>query len=137
MYQQLTIVGNLGRDPEMRYLPNGTAVTNFPVATTRKWTDSSGAAKEQTTWFRVAVFGRSAEACNSYLKKGSRILVVGELQADENTGGPRVYTRKDGESGATFEVRATSVKFLSAKNGEDAAGEHAAVDAEDSGELDF
>ncbi|HZQ10122.1 MAG TPA: single-stranded DNA-binding protein [Anaerolineae bacterium] len=115
MYQRLVLVGNLGRDPEMRYTPNGTAVTTFPVATSRRWTDASGQLKEETAWFRVSVFGKQAEICNQYLAKGRRVLVEGELAVDEKTGGPRVYTRKDGTAGASFEVRANTVRFLTPK----------------------
>lgn len=115
MYQRLVLVGNLGRDPEMRYTPNGTAVTTFPVATSRRWTDASGQLKEETAWFRVSVFGKQAETCNQYLAKGRKVLVEGELVVDEKTGGPRVYTRKDGTAGASFEVRGNTVRFLTPK----------------------
>lgn len=115
MYQRLVLVGNLGRDPEMRYTPNGTAVTNFPMATSRKYTDAQGQLKEETAWFRVSVFGKQAEACNQYLTKGRKVLVEGDLVVDEKTGGPRVYQRKDGTYGASFEVRANTVRFLSPK----------------------
>lgn len=115
MYQRLVLVGNLGRDPEMRYTPNGTAVTQLSVATSRKWTDASGQLKEETAWFRVSVFGKQAETCNQYLAKGRKVLVEGDLIVDEKTGGPRVYQRKDGTYGASFEVRANTVRFLSPK----------------------
>lgn len=116
MYQRLILVGNLGRDPEMRYTPNGTAVTQMSIATSRKWTDASGQLKEETAWFRVSVFGKQAETCNQYLNKGSRVLIEGELVIDEKTGGPRVYTRKDGTAGASFEVRGNLVRFLTPKS---------------------
>lgn len=124
MYQRLFLVGNLGRDPEMRYTPNGTAVTTFPVATSRRWTDASGTLKEETAWFRVSVFGKQAEVCNQYLAKGRKVLIEGELAVDDKTGGPRVYTRKDGTAGASFEVRATTVRFLTPKGegGDNGAG---------------
>ncbi len=115
MYQRLVLVGNLGRDPEMRYTPNGTPITNFPMATSRKWTDASGQVKEETAWFRISVYGKQAEICNQYLAKGRKVLIEGTLVVDEKTGGPRVYTRKDGTAGASFEVRATLVRFLSPK----------------------
>ncbi len=116
MYQRLVLVGNLGRDPEMRYTPNGTPITNFPMATSRKWTDAQGQIKEETAWFRISVYGKQAEICNQYLAKGRKVLVEGTLIVDEKTGGPRVYTRKDGTAGASFEVRATTVRFLSPKS---------------------
>jgi single-strand DNA-binding protein len=99
----------------MRYTPNGTAVTQLSVATSRKWTDASGQLKEETAWFRVSVFGKQAETCNQYLAKGRKVLVEGDLIVDERTGGPRVYQRKDGTYGASFEVRANTVRFLSPK----------------------
>lgn len=116
MYQRLVIVGNLGRDPEMRYSPQGNAVTQMAVATSRKWTNSDGELKEETAWFRVSVWGKQAETCNQYLAKGSRVLVEGELVVDPATGGPRVFTRKDGTTGAAFEMRGTLVRFLTPKS---------------------
>ncbi len=126
MYQRLVLVGNLGRDPEMRYTPNGTSITNFSVATSRKWTDNSGQVKEETAWFRISVYGKQAETCNQYLSKGQKGLVEGTLVCDEKTGGPRVYTRKDGTVAASFEVRAITVRFLSRK-GEGGDGAAAAT----------
>lgn len=115
MYQRIIIVGNLGRDPEMRYTPQGTPVTQLQVATSRKWTGADGTLHEETAWFRCATFGKQAETCNQYLSKGKKVLVEGQLAVDDKTGGPRVYTRKDGTAGASFEVRATLVRFLSPK----------------------
>jgi single-strand DNA-binding protein len=113
MYQKLILVGNLGRDPEMRYAPNGDAVTSLNVATNRKYTDKAGQKIEETTWFRVSVWGKQAETCNQYLKKGSKVLIEGRLQADKTTGGPRIWTKQDGTQGASFEVTAENVRFLS------------------------
>ncbi|MEK7310757.1 MAG: single-stranded DNA-binding protein [Chloroflexota bacterium] len=114
MYQKLIIAGHLGKDPEMRYAPNGDPVTSMSVATNRKYTDKSGQKVEETTWFRVSVWGKQAETCNQYLKKGSAVLVEGRLQADKATGGPRTFTRQDGTSGSSFEITADpgGVKFL-------------------------
>ena len=117
MYQQITVVGNLGREPEMRYMPDGTAVTNLSIATNRRWNDRDGKPQEQTTWFRVAVWGKQAEACNQYLEKGRQVLIVGTLQPDPETGGPRVFMRQDGTSGASYEIRAISVQFLGGRDG--------------------
>ncbi len=113
MYQKLIIAGNLGKDPEMRYATNGDAVTSFSVATSRKYTDKGGNKVEETTWFRVSVWGKQAETCNQYLKKGRAVLVEGRLNADKATGGPRTYTRQDGTTGTSFEITAESVRFLS------------------------
>ena len=125
MYQKTIIVGNLGKDPEMRYAPNGDAVTNLNVAANRKYTDKSGQLVKETTWFRVSVWGKQAEACNQYLKKGSAVLVEGRLNADKETGGPRLYTKSDGASGASFEITATEVRFLGGgrENGDASQGQ--------------
>lgn len=122
MFQQLTIVGYLGNDPVMRFTPSGQAVTSFSVATSRSYTDNSGQKVDETTWFRISVWGSQAEACNQYLSKGRPVLVVGRLRPDPQSGGPRVYTRKDGSSGASFEVNALSVKFLPSGRGESGGG---------------
>jgi single-strand DNA-binding protein len=117
MYQKIILVGNLGRDPEMRYLPDGTAVTNLSVATNRRWTDrASGEQREQTVWFRVSVWGPQAETVNQYLSKGRQVLVEGRLEADPETGGPRLFTRQDGTVGASYEVRGFTVRFLGGRD---------------------
>jgi single-strand DNA-binding protein len=118
MFHTIIIVGNLGRDPEMRYLPSGQAVTNFSMATSRKYTGSDGNQVKETIWFRVSVWGRMAEVCSQYLRKGSKVLVEGNLRPDPATGGPRLWTRQDGTTAATFEVTASTVRFLSSR-GED------------------
>jgi single-strand DNA-binding protein len=113
MYQKLIIIGNLGSDPEMRYMPDGTAVTNFSVATNRRWTDrASGEPREETTWFRVSAWRRLAETANQYLSKGRRVLVEGRLRADPQTGGPRLWTGQDGSVRASYEVTADNIQFL-------------------------
>jgi single-strand DNA-binding protein len=122
MYQKLTIVGNLGNDPEMRYTPSGQAVTNLSVATNRQYTSNSGERVKETTWFRVSVWGKQAEACNQYLRKGSKVLVEGRMNADPNTGGPRIWTANDGSPRASFEVTAQTVRFLSSRQEDQAAG---------------
>lgn len=118
MYQTIIIVGNLGRDPEMRYTPGGQAVTDMNVATNRQYTASDGQQIKETTWFRVSVWGRQAETCNQYLRKGSKVLIEGRLRPDPATGGPRIWTRQDGSPGASFEITASFVRFLSTR-GED------------------
>jgi len=113
MYQRLILVGNLGRDPELRYTPNGTPVATMSVAVNRRWNDAQGNPKEETAWFRVLTYGKQAEVCNQYLTSGRKVLVEGSLVVDDKTGGPRIYQRKDGTYGANLEVRATTVRFLS------------------------
>jgi single-strand DNA-binding protein len=120
MYHKVVLVGNLGRDPEMRYTQDGTPVTSFSVATSEKWTGQDGEQKERTVWWRVSAWRRMAETCNQYLSTGSRVLVEGRINPDPETGGPRVYTRNDGTPGASYEVTAQTVKFLSSRG--DAAG---------------
>ena len=116
MWHTIIVVGNLGRDPEMRYTPGGQAVTNFSVATNRQWTDDQGNAQKETIWFRISAWGRTAETCNTYLRKGSKVLVEGRLVADNATGGPRIWNKQNGSPAASFEVSAQTVRFLSSKN---------------------
>lgn len=110
MYQRIIIIGNLSRNPEMRYTPDGKAVTTFSVATSRKYNE-----KEETTWFRVSVWNNQAELCNQYLKKGSKVLVEGRLSPDKVTGSPKVWTKKDGSCGSSYEMTADTVRFLSSR----------------------
>lgn len=112
MYQKLVIVGNLGGDPEMRYTPSGQAVTNFSVATNRRWSDNSGNQQEETVWFRVSVWGRMAEVCNQYLSKGRQVMVEGRLRPDPETGNPRIWTDQNGQPKASYEMVGLEVKFL-------------------------
>jgi len=121
MYQKITIVGNLGRDPEMRYTPSGQAVTNINVATNRQYTTNSGERVKETTWFRVSVWGKQAEAVNQYLRTGSKVLVEGRLNQDKATGGPRVWTGQDGNPRASFEITAQTVRFLSSRQEDEQA----------------
>ncbi len=135
MYQKIIIAGNLGRDPEMRYMPDGTAVTSFSVATNRRWTNSqTGEQVDETTWFRVSVWGRQAEVTNQYLSKGRQVLVEGRLTPDPQTGSPRIWTRQDGTAGTSFEIRADSVRFIGGRDtaySDDDAGGSAAVEEDD------
>lgn len=113
MYQKIIVLGYLGRDPEMRYMPDGSAVTNFSMATSFRWTDrATGEPRDETTWFRITVWGRQAEAANQYLRKGSSVLVEGRLQPDPQTGNPRLWTRQDGSVAASFEIRADKFSFV-------------------------
>ncbi len=128
MYQTVIIVGNLGRDPEMRYLSSGQAVTSFSVATNRQYTASNGEQVKETTWFRVSVWGKMAEVCNTYLKKGSKVLVEGRLTSDPATGGPRTWTGQDGQVRASFEINAQTVRFLSSRGEVDSSSVEEAGD---------
>ena len=119
MFQKIILVGNLGNDPEMRYMADGTAVTNFSVATNRRWTNTeTGQPVDETTWFRVSVWGRQAETANQYLSRGRQVLIEGRLRPDAQTGGPRTYTRQDGTIGASFELTAESIRFIGGRGDE-------------------
>ena len=125
MYQKIIIVGNLGRDPEMRYLQDGTPVTSFSVATSRHWTDSAGQKQEKTIWFKVSAWRKLAEVCSQYLAKGRQVMVEGEITE------PKPFQGKDGEWRASLDVTALNVKFL---GGRDQATSDTASDTTDLGE---
>ena len=131
MFHTIIIVGNLGKDPEMRYTPSGQAVTSFSVASNRKYTSSNGEQVNETIWFRISAWGKQAEICNQYLKKGSKVLVEGRLTPDKNTGGPRIWQKQDGSSGASFEVTAGTVRFLSTRSDGELGGGSMSSDAGD------
>ncbi len=106
---KVIIVGNLGRDPEIRYLPNGDPVASLAVATTDTWKDkNTGEKKEQTEWHRISFFGRTAEVCGQYLKKGSAVYVEGSLRT-------RKYTDKDGVEKYATEIRGDSMQMLGSR----------------------
>ena len=123
MFQTIILIGNLGKEPEMRYTNTGQPVTTLSVATNRRYNGSNGQPVKETTWFRVSVFAKAAENCNQYLHKGSLVLVEGRLVCDPETGGPRLFSRKDGTPSTAFEVNANTVRFLSSReeHGEDEA----------------
>lgn len=112
------IVGNLGRDPEMRYTPSGKPVTDFSVAVNRQYTGANGQVVKDVVWFKVATWGKQAETCNQFLKKGAKVLVEGRLDYDSKTGGPKTWEGQDGSYHTGFALVAQTVRFLSAKNGE-------------------
>lgn len=116
MFHTIVIVGNLGKVPELRYAPSGDPVCSLSVAANRQYTDSSGEKVKETTWFKVSVWGKQAEAADKYLKKGSQVLIHGELKPDKNTGNPRTFTYSDGTVGASYEVRARTIRFLDRKS---------------------
>ena len=113
-FHTVILIGNLGRDPEMRYTPSGQPVTSFSVASNRSYTSPNGEKVDETIWFRVTAWGKQAEICSQYLHKGSKVLVEGRLTPDKN-GGPRVWQKQDGTSAASFEVTASTVRFLSSR----------------------
>jgi single-strand DNA-binding protein len=103
---KVILIGNLGKDPEMRYMPSGEAIANFSLATSEAWTDkASGDKKEATEWHRVVFFGRTAEVVGQYVKKGSKIYVEGRLQT-------RKWQDKEGQDRYTTEVRGDVMRML-------------------------
>ena len=139
MYQRIMIIGNLGQDPELRYLPSGQAVTKLGVATTESWKDQSGEKQERTTWWKVSVWGKQAETCNQFLKKGSKVLVEGTMRGDEK-GNPRTFQRQDGSWGASYEMTAKDVRFMSPRSegtGSNGSGEFEGAVAATEDDLPF
>ena len=133
MYHTLIIVGNVGKEPEMRYTPSGQAVTSFSLATNREYSTGDGSKVKETIWFRVTTWGKQAEVCNQYVKKDMKVLVDGRLTPDKATGGPRVWKKDDGSVGSSFEVTAGTVRFLSSRgdDGNQSQGEHQVLPIED------
>jgi single-strand DNA-binding protein len=118
-YQYTIIVGNVGRDPEMRYTQSGVAVTDFSVAVSRTWTDrTTNEPREKTTWFRVTAWRGLAETVNQYVRKGMQIMVTGEIDAS-------AYIGQDGEARASLDLTARDIQFLG-RRGEaaDSAGSY-------------
>ena len=105
-FNKIMIVGYLGRDPELRYTTQGTAVCDFSIATTERRKDKSGDNQEVTTWFRVSLFGRQAEIASQYLSKGRQVYVEGQLSQRE-------WTDKEGAARTSLEVKGTDIHFLS------------------------
>ena len=107
---KVILIGNLGRDPETRYMPDGGAITNISIATTDKWKDKNGDMQEKTEWHRVAFFGKLAEIAGEYLKKGSQVYVEGRLQT-------RKWQDKDGQDKYTTEIVANVMQMLGSRQG--------------------
>lgn len=124
---EATIIGNLGRDPELKYTPTGKAVCTFSVATNRRYTGGDGQQVEEATWHNIEVWGKQAEACNQYLRKGREVLVKAVLKPDPATGGPRIWTRRDGTPGTSYEWKAHKVVFLGGNGGGNGSSRQAAA----------
>ncbi|MCI0712890.1 MAG: single-stranded DNA-binding protein [Chloroflexi bacterium] len=129
MYQHITIIGNVGRDPEMRYTAEGVGVCSFTVAVNKRYKRSDGQQVDKTTWFRVSAWRQLAEVCSQYVHKGMQIMVAGEVEAN-------AFTGNDGQPRASLELTARDIKFLSRRD--DAGGdsyegseEYAAEDVDD------
>ena len=102
---KIIVIGHLGRDPEMRYTPNGQAVTSFSVASSRRYTNSAGEQKEETEWFNVSAWGKLGETCNQYLTKGQQVYIEGRMSS-------RTYEGRDGTTRVSIDVFLNDVQFL-------------------------
>ena len=107
---KVILIGNLGRDPETRFMPSGDAICNISIATTDTWKDKNGEKQEKTEWHRVAFFGKLAEIAGEYLKKGSQVYVEGRLQT-------RKWQDKDGQDKYTTEIVANAMQMLGSRQG--------------------
>jgi single-strand DNA-binding protein len=123
---KVILVGNLGRDPELRYIPSGQAVANFTLATNDRWRDKEGNNQERTEWHRIVVWGKSAENCAQYLQKGRSVYIEGRLQTRE-------WEDKDGNKRQTTETIAQTVQFLGGRGGAGGGAESGGGPAGDSG----
>ena len=124
---KIIVIGNLGRDPEMRYTPNGQSVTSFSVASNRRYTTASGEQREETEWFNVSAFGKLAELCNQYLTKGRQVYVEGRLSS-------RSYEARDGQTRFVNDISLTDVQFLgraAGPGGDDSAYDYEAGSPKD------
>lgn len=102
---KVILIGRLGQDPELKYTPSGSAVANFSLATSESWNDKSGEKQEKTEWHRIVVWGKLAELCSQYLKKGRQAFIEGSLET-------RTWDNKEGVKMYTTEVKARGVQFL-------------------------
>lgn len=126
MFQQVIIVGNVGRDPEMRYTSSGVGVCSFSVAVNKTWTDrNTNEKREKTTWFRISAWRQLGETCSQYVRKGMQVMVTGEVEA-------RAFTGQDGQARSSLELTARDVRFLSRRGEESSGGSY-----EDSGYQDY
>lgn len=115
-FNKIIVVGNLGRDPELKYTPAGNAVCNFSIASNEKKRDKNGDMQDVTTWFRVTLWNKQAENASKYLTKGSSVYIEGRLRVEE-------WTDKDEKTRFTLEVNATDMQFLSGgRSGDEAHG---------------
>ena len=112
---KIIVIGNLGRDPEMRYLASGQSVTSFSIASNRRYTTASGEQREETEWFNVSAFGRLGETCNQYLTRGQQIYVEGRLSS-------RTYQGNDGQTRFSNDITLTDMQMLGRRSENDAGG---------------
>jgi len=113
---KITIIGHLGRDPEMKYTPQGQPVTSFSVASSRKYKTSSGEQREETEWFNVSAWGKLAETCNQYLTKGKQVYLEGRIKS-------RTYQAQNGETRVSLDVSCSEIQFLGGGQGQQGQGQ--------------
>jgi single-strand DNA-binding protein len=118
-FNKIILVGNLGRDPELRYTPQGTPVCTFSLATNDRRKDRNGEMQDQTTWFRVTLWNRLAETASQYLQKGKPVYIEGRLRVEE-------YTDRDGKPRHSLEVTASDMHFIGSKGGDEPMPERSA-----------
>jgi single-strand DNA-binding protein len=120
------LIGNLGKDPELRFTPSGRAVARFPVATSEQWTDANGQRQDRTEWHNIVVWGKQAESCGQYLSKGRQVFIEGSIRS-------RQYDDKEGQKRYITEVIAQRVQFLGGGGRGDGAGAGAGRGAQSAG----
>ena len=116
MLNKVQLIGRTGKDPDVKHLDSGLTVASFTLATSEKFKDKSGEVKEKTEWHNCQAWGKLAEVCNQYVKKGMAVFVAGKLRGDKN-GNPTIYTNATGQAASSFEMTAQEVKFLSRSEG--------------------
>ena len=126
---KILVIGNVGNDPEMRYTPNGSAVTSFSVATNRRYTTSAGEQKEETEWFRVSAWNKLAETCNQYVVKGMKVYVEGRVSSS-------AWTDQEGQARSSLEINCTEVQFLTRVNTDQSDNENFQSSNPDSQNID-
>jgi single-strand DNA-binding protein len=125
-FNKIIIVGNLGRDPELRYTPQGTAVCSFSLATNEKRKDKAGELQNITTWFRVTLWGKQAENANKFLTKGNPVYIEGRLRTEE-------WTDRDGKARTSLEVQATDMQFIGSRSDGEYGGGYSGGGSHDEG----
>jgi len=118
-FNKIILVGNLGRDPELRYTAQGTPVCSFSMATNERRKDRNGEMQDHTTWFRITLWNRLAETASQYLQKGKQVYIEGRLRVEE-------YIDRDGKPRHSLEVFATDMQFIGSRGGDDTPQERAA-----------
>ena len=118
-FNKVILVGNLGRDPELRYTAQGTPVCNFSMSTNERRKDKNGEMQDHTTWFRITLWNRQAETASQYLQKGRQVYIEGRLRVEE-------YVDRDGKPRHSLEVHATDMQFIGGRGGDDMPVERAA-----------